>query len=131
MVIRHFPSASSRPFNVQENEADTARPDAMFPSPKQGPPKDVASVSLQPVQATLDQSEDSQASLATEQEDKAGGRHLANMPQLQGAQNLLRQQLQSMKDAVEAELRERQKEVKVSLLTSLCLFTPLSVCCHV
>ena len=41
------------------------------------------------------------------------GRRLAKMPQLQGAQDLLKQQLQSMKAALEAQLRERQKEVKV------------------
>lgn len=45
--------------------------------------------------------------------EEGEGRRLAKMPQLQGAQDLLKQQLQSMKAALEAQLRERQKEVKV------------------
>ena len=49
------------------------------------------------------------------------GNDVAGLPMLQGAQQLLQQQLQNMQYATEAELRERRKEVKVSLFHIACI----------
>ena len=96
---------------------------------KQALSPDVPSVSLQFVHETHTQSEDSQALLPSEKV-KAEGRRLASMPQLQGAQALLQKQLQAMKDALEAELRERQKEAKVSVISHIDLPLSISQCEH-
>ena len=78
------------------------------------PEKDVQAASLHPVSDAMAEESSTMVVLPyTSEEEEKEGRRLAKMPQLQGAQDLLQQQLEGMKAALEAELRERQKEVKV------------------
>ncbi len=91
------------------------------------PEKDVQAASLHPVSGAMPKEISTMIVLPyTSEEEEKEGRRLAKMPQLQCAQDLLQQQLEGMKAALKAELRERQKEVKVHFSLQPC---PISGAC--